>query len=70
MSKRIFPSFLIYIDSKGDYRWSFSETPTRKVAVSAEGFARIQDCEADVELMRRSRAAQLWATDEAKAGRR
>lgn len=70
MSKRVYPSFLIFVDDKGAYRWSYSETVSRKLAVSAESFARIQDCEADIELMRRSRAAQLWATDEAKAGRR
>lgn len=70
MSKRVYPSFLIYLDDKGAYRWSFSESASRKVAVSAESFARMQDCEADIELMRRSRAAQLWATDEAKANRR
>jgi uncharacterized protein YegP (UPF0339 family) len=70
MPKRVYPSFLIFVDDKGAYRWSFNETVTRKVAVSAESFARIQDCEADIELVRRSRAAQLWATDEAKAGRR
>ena len=70
MSKRVYPSFLIFVDESGGYRWSYSETVTRTIAASTGSFARIQDCEADIELMRRSRAAQLWATDEAKAGRR
>jgi uncharacterized protein YegP (UPF0339 family) len=68
--KRIFPSFLIFLDEKGYFRWSYSESPQRTLCTSPETFERMADAEAAIELMRRSRASQIWSTDEAKAKRR
>ncbi len=68
--KRIYPSFLIFLDDKGYFRWSYSESASRTLCTSPEAFDRMQDAEAAIELMRRSRAAQMWATDDAKAKRR
>jgi uncharacterized protein YegP (UPF0339 family) len=67
---RPYPSFLIYLDDKGEFRWIFDVAREQTLAVGAKGYRRVADCEAAIEQMKQSRSAVVWVTQDAAAKRR
>ncbi|TAL37380.1 MAG: DUF1508 domain-containing protein [Phenylobacterium sp.] len=62
MATRPFPSFLIYIDGAGEYRWHYQASNTKIIADSGEGYKRREDCERGIEIMQQSANAEVWET--------
>ena len=46
------PSFELYQDAKGEWRWRLIAENGRTIADSAEGYVERQDCEHGIELVR------------------
>lgn len=59
-TNRPYPSFLIYIDARGEYRWRLQASNTKTIADSGEGYVRVQDCEHAISLVQKSGSAQIW----------
>jgi uncharacterized protein YegP (UPF0339 family) len=67
MSTRPYPSFLIYKDSRGEYRWKLQASNTKIIADSGEGYARRADCVHGMNLvMDTNRNTPVWHTEDAK----
>jgi uncharacterized protein YegP (UPF0339 family) len=62
---RPYPSFLIYKDADGDYRWSYEASKTRAIANSGEGYRNKADCDRAIELVMESAKSAIWVTLEA-----
>ncbi|WP_321343782.1 DUF1508 domain-containing protein [Breoghania sp.] len=54
MSKRSFPSYRLYKDKAGEWRWSFGASNGNTIAVSSEGYKKRSDCVHGIELMKTS----------------
>jgi uncharacterized protein YegP (UPF0339 family) len=65
MADRPYPSFRIYIDKAGEYRWHYQAANREIVADSAEGYKRLEDCEHGISLIRHSFNAETWYSEEA-----
>lgn len=66
MADRPYPSFLIYIDAKGEYRWRYQAAGNHKtLADSGEGYKNYRDCLAGAEALKASGNSPVWRTAEA-----
>lgn len=54
-----YPCYLMYCDSKGEWRWVFYAGNGEEIAVSSEGYIRRSDCARGVEIMRASAPAPV-----------
>jgi uncharacterized protein YegP (UPF0339 family) len=70
MASRPFPSFLVFKDTDGQFRWHFQESNHKIIASSGEGYYNLADCEHAIGLMRDCRDAELWETQEVTNARR
>ncbi|WP_224702000.1 YegP family protein [Devosia aquimaris] len=66
MAERPYPSFLIYKDAKGEYRWHYQASNTKIIADSGEGYVKKADCERGIELVKGSSNSPVWVTQDAK----
>ena len=66
MADRPFPSFLIYKDQAGEYRWRYQASNTKIIADSGEGYHNKKDCEHGLNLVRASHDSPIWVTSDAK----
>lgn len=66
MADRPFPSFLIYKDARGEYRWRYQASNTKTVADSGEGYKNKADCEHGINLVKASNDSPVWVTSDAK----
>lgn len=57
---RTFPSYWIYRDSRGEWRWSYEAVNGRTIAVSSESYVRKADCERGIEIMKASYNSPVW----------
>ncbi len=62
---RPFPSYLIYRDQRGEYRWKYDASNGLTIAVSSEGYVRKADCERGIALMKGSANSETWVTNDA-----
>ncbi|MDB5672455.1 MAG: hypothetical protein JWO25_3414, partial [Alphaproteobacteria bacterium] len=61
MPTRSYPSFYIYLDKAGEYRWRYQASGNHKTeADSAEGYKELRDCEAGIELVKRGASAPVF----------
>lgn len=60
MASRPYPSFLIYIDSRGEYRWKIEAANGRIIADSGEGYRNYTDCNHAIGLVKGTTA--VWQT--------
>lgn len=68
MSDRTYPSYWLYKDNRGEYRWSYDAINGRTIAVSSEGYARKADCLRSIDIMKASNGSPIWMpTDIANA---
>ncbi len=60
---RPYPSFFIYLDKAGEYRWHYQASSNHKIeADSGEGYTTYRACRAGIELVTK---APVWRSDEA-----
>ena len=70
MAGQPFPSFLIYIDGRGEYRWRYQASNSLTIADSGEGYKRVQDCEHAIGLMQQCHKSEVWETHDVAQRRR
>lgn len=66
MPARPFPSYWIYRDARGEWRWKYDARNGETIAVSSEGYVRKQDCQHGIDLMKASHASEVWIPTEDK----
>jgi uncharacterized protein len=67
MAERPYPSFLIYKDAAGEYRWRYQASNTKVIADSGEGYKNKADCWHGIHLvMDSNRNTPVWSTSDAK----
>lgn len=60
MATRTYPSYWLYKDGKGEWRWSYEASNGETIAVSSEGYKRRADAERGIEIMQNSRGDDTW----------
>ena len=66
MAAQTYPSFTIYVDSAGFFRWRCQAANHRIIADSAEGYNNYADCRAMITVVGGA-AGNVWQTPEASA---
>lgn len=61
MPNRPYPSFLIYLDANGHYRWKCEAANGRIIADSGEGYHNYADCKRMIGVVG-SASAHIWQT--------
>lgn len=64
MGNRPFPSYWLYRDVRGEWRWTYHASNGLVIAVSSEGYKRRVDCERGIEIMKGSSASPVWMPTE------
>lgn len=60
MAERPYPSFWMYKDNKGEWRWTYHGANREEIAVSSESYKRRVDCERGIEIMQGSKSSPTW----------
>jgi len=63
MATRPFPSFLIYLDTRGEYRWRCEAANGRTIADSGEGYHNYADCKRMISVVGGA-SGTIWQTKE------
>lgn len=68
MAERTYPSYWMYKDERGEWRWRYDASNGKTIAVSSESYKKRTDCERGIEIMQESSASLTWLpADLAKA---
>lgn len=70
MATRPYPSFLIYLDTRGEFRWRLQASNAKVIADSGEGYKNLADCERGIELVIGSASYETWEEEEVTKRRR
>ena len=65
MADRPYPSFFIYVDSAGEYRWRYQASNHKTIADSGEGYTTYANCKHGIELVQQSFDKAIWRSNEA-----
>lgn len=57
---RHYPSFWMYKDNRGEWRWTYEASNGKTISVSSEGYNRRADCERSIEIMKASANSPVW----------
>lgn len=60
MSTRPYPSYWIYRDNRGEWRWTYEASNGETIAASSEGYKRKADCQNGIDLMKASYDSPVW----------
>lgn len=60
MATRPFPSYWVYQDNRGEYRWTYEASNGLTIAVSSEGYSRKADCLRSIDIMKGSGSSPTW----------
>jgi uncharacterized protein YegP (UPF0339 family) len=60
MASRPYPSYWMYKDNRGEWRWTYEASNTETIAVSSEGYKRRADCERGIAIMKSSKDSPIW----------
>lgn len=60
MATRTYPSYWLYKDNRGEYRWTYEASNGETIAVSSEGYKTRSDCERGIEIMKGSYNSPTW----------
>lgn len=60
MAQRTYPSYWLYKDNRGEWRWSYEASNGRTIAVSSEGYNRRVDAERSIKIMKESYNSPTW----------
>lgn len=64
MATRPYPSFLIYLDTRGEFRWRYQASNAKVIADSGEGYKTYADCNRGIQLVKQSANSEVWETQE------
>lgn len=67
MAARTFPSFHLYRDNRGEYRWTYEASNGKTIAVSSEGYVAKADCLNGINLMKASYSSPVFDSTSAYA---
>ena len=62
MASRPYPSFLIYVDQAGEFRWKLQASNYKTIADSREGYNNLADCEHAIGLVKQASGYAIWET--------
>lgn len=68
MAERPYPSYFIYVDAAGEYRWRCQASNTKIIADSGEGYKKYSDCKHGITLMQGSSQKPIWRSAQAAEG--
>lgn len=68
MASRPYPSFLLYKDSQGQFRWRCEASNHKIIANCGEGYHNLADCEHGLGLLKSP--LPVWETKEVAQARR
>ncbi|MEX4006457.1 YegP family protein [Neoaquamicrobium sediminum] len=60
MAQRTYPSYWLYKDNRGEWRWTYEAANGETIAVSSEGYKRRVDAERGIEIMKASANSPVW----------
>jgi uncharacterized protein YegP (UPF0339 family) len=60
MADRTYPSYWLYKDTRGEWRWSYEASNGKTIAVSSEGYNKRSDAERSIEIMKASYNSPVW----------
>lgn len=60
MATRTYPSFWLYKDQRGEWRWTYEASNGKTIAVSSEGYIKRSDAERAIEIMKQSYDSPVW----------
>jgi uncharacterized protein YegP (UPF0339 family) len=60
MAQRTYPSYWLYKDVQGEYRWTYEASNGLTIAVSSESYKKRSDCERSIEIMKASHSSSVW----------
>lgn len=60
MTSRSYPSYWLYKDGKGEWRWTYHGKNCEEIAVSSESYKRRADANRSIEIMKASLGSQVW----------
>lgn len=60
MANRTYPSYWMYKDNRGEWRWTYHARNGEAIAVSSEGYNKRVDCERSIEIMKASYNSEVW----------
>jgi uncharacterized protein len=63
MGRRTFPSFLIYFDDAGEWRWRFDASANDPILQSDRGFATIGECKQSIARLESHSDKEIWYLD-------
>ena len=64
MAARTYPSYWMYKDNRGEWRWTYEASNGKTIAVSSEGYKARADCERGIEIMKASANSPTSLPDE------
>jgi uncharacterized protein YegP (UPF0339 family) len=64
MASRPFPSYWLYKDVKGEWRWTYHGKNGEEIAVSSEGYTRRAGAQHGIDLMQASANSPVWMPSE------
>lgn len=68
MAERTYPSYFIYKDKAGEYRWRYQAVNGEVIADGAEGYKRKADCRHGLDLIRASKDDPIWRDHDVEKG--
>ncbi|MES2058718.1 MAG: DUF1508 domain-containing protein [Pseudomonadota bacterium] len=60
MTNRTFPSYWMYRDVRGEWRWTYGASNGRTIAVSSESYVKRSDCRHGISLMQGSGTSTVF----------
>jgi uncharacterized protein len=60
MATRTYPSYYLYKDNAGQWRWTYEASNGETIAVSSESYKKRADAERGIEIMQASRDDETW----------
>jgi uncharacterized protein YegP (UPF0339 family) len=64
---RTYPSYLIYKDTAGEYRWRYQAVNGQVIADSGEGYKTKKDCRHGLDLIRASGKDEVFRANDVEA---
>ncbi len=60
MAKRSFPSYRLYKDKAGEWRWSYEAKNGQQISKSSEGYVKKSDCLHSIDIMKKTTDHLVW----------
>ena len=60
MADRPYPSYWLYKDTRGEWRWTYHGKNGEEIAVSSESYKRRVDANHGIDIMKASSNSEVW----------